>query len=1210
MYGGSRAGPVLVLLVTLLIASPAILTTATAYTGSGDAPSHVGMDLEVPGIEPDAMEIEAFGEYFVSPLTEVRYLIRKNPELDRMWYCRTDDGFCYQSINEILTDESKNMPGWMLKVAPSLRERIAGTISERGPQENEIRLVIELDEKHFHQAAEDIWNDRSVELGEMIGELAKTTTYESGNPNDLSIGLDEDLLDRVDLLLDDARSDIYLLADELTIPTVVRLADQISELGGRVSSHTPVLPALFATAPASAIPSIAVLEGVSRITEDGMMKAMMDVSSYAMRSDTWWANGYTGGTWDLAVVDTGMDGSHPALNVDFAQVFHAQGQTWGGYNDNPIDPDDLLGHGTHIGGTVGSIDSTYQGVAYGMDALINAKAGFRLASGGASMSWGDAMAGIDWAINTGGADVISFSFGGSPGASDTPYSRFYDAVADDLGVVVAIVAGNDGPGSSTVINPGCSFNAITVGGMNDWNTISRSDDTLISFSSRGPTGDGRLKPDIVAPGDNIISTSNNWETGPDFQSMSGTSMAAPHIAAAVLLLMDGMAGSFSTVYKALLLNSADDKGAPGPDNDHGWGYVNLQDAYNDRGSVYDALVPDGSQGYSFFKGPVVNGDKGTIVWNRHVTINGVDFPVTWYSLNDLDLYAYSELNNLFVDSSTSAVNNVEQVVANTDYASFVYKVRSSGTFNGVAQEHFAFASEGSVSPTTPPTLAQIVSAPGTAELGDTFWVFANVSNVGGLSAHSVQATLNLPAGLSIVSGGNPTAMGIISVASTKMVSWQLRGDVTGSKSISIDLVSNSYGEIFSFTGSSVLIDVVDTTPPESLVDPLPAVQSLPAFAVTATANDANTILSVTLYYKRNGGPFGAYSTDGAPPWNWGFNTSLTGGEGIYEFYSIAQDAALNLEAVPGVPDATTIVDCTAPTSVVDILPTYQTTVIFPVNVTASDASSGVSQVDLYYRKDAMSWVYLGPDTQAPWGWNFDSWMSGGDGFYEFYSVATDNASNLESAPFSADTSTLVDTLEPSSMVIPLQANESASFLVEANANDATSGLQQVELFYSRNGGAWTSFGTDTSSPWNWNFDTASTGGDGFYEFYTIATDISSNIEPAPILPDTTTTVDTTDPISSADALPQYGTESSFTITATASDATSGIQAVDLYFREDGGTWTKYQTDILPPWTWNFKQRQQTILETLNLHHPAPMLRSRWTPPTRHRWWMHFQSMRS
>jgi hypothetical protein len=145
--------------------------------------------------------------------------------------------------------------------------------------------------------------------------------------------------------------------------------------------------------------------------------------------------------------------------------------------------------------------------------------------------------------------------------------------------------------------------------------------------------------------------------------MSGTSMSTPHVAAAALLLMDGMGAAFSLVYKALLLNSADDMGTAGGDNIHGWGSMNLQDAYRDRNKVFDDYVEDGAQGYTFFKGPVNIGEKGTIVWSRHVTHNGANFPVSYYALNDLDLYAYNELNNLFLDSSTSAVNNVEQVVA-------------------------------------------------------------------------------------------------------------------------------------------------------------------------------------------------------------------------------------------------------------------------------------------------------------------------------------------------------------------------------------------------------------------------------------------------------------------------------------------------------------------------------------------------------------------
>src|SRR2546427_601841 len=152
----------------------------------------------------------------------------------------------------------------------------------------------------------------------------------------------------------------------------------------------------------------------------------------------------------------------------------------------------------------------------------------------------DGMAGVDWAVQTAGADVISLSFGGGGGVSDTPWQRFFDAVVDGLHVAVAIAAGNAGPGARTVGEPGAAFNILSVGAIDDGNTIPRTDDTIAGFSSRGPTGDGRVKPDIVAPRVGITSTYTVWEGGePDFIADRGTSMATPHVAASFILLMNG-----------------------------------------------------------------------------------------------------------------------------------------------------------------------------------------------------------------------------------------------------------------------------------------------------------------------------------------------------------------------------------------------------------------------------------------------------------------------------------------------------------------------------------------------------------------------------------------------------------------------------------------------------------------------------------------------
>jgi serine protease AprX len=1118
--------------------------------------------------EPTIENYESSGEFFVSPLTDFRYLIESDPEMGITRFCRLSDAVCYLSIPEILEDESKDMPKWMLKVAPSLRERIDKEIAN-GNGHDSIKLIVQLDEKHFHKVAEHVWNDRSLEFGEVAEEIRNldAISYPEQNTN-----MKKELLTRLDSILDDSRKEIYALADERVRLQVTTVSDQIKTLGGDVSSYTPVLPAIFATAPAETIPTMALIQGIERISENSKMEMSMDVSAYAIGADTWWNNGYDGGTWDLAIVDTGIDGSHPALTVDFAQVFHDDGKLDGLYNDNSASTDDLNGHGTHIAGTVASADATYKGVAYGMDALINAKAGWLTTSGWSSMYWSDAMKAVDWAINTAGADVISFSFGGSTGVSDTDFSRFFDAVVDDLGVSVALAAGNYGGPSYRVTEPANAYNGITVGNMNDQGTVNRADDTIYFESSRGPTGDGRIKPDLVAPGSDIMSTNNEWETENDFVPYWGSSMATPHIAASILLLMDYMnpATPFPPIYKALLLNSADNWGAPGPDNTYGWGYVNLDKAYTDRSYVVDEYVDDTTSRYKFYKGPTMFGDKATVVWNRHATYDGSTYPSTYYNLNNLDLFSYDESDNYVVDSSSTIRNNVEQVIADGNYASIVHKVKLQGSLSGVAQEHFALALEGTFSLVPDPGLSFSPSFPLMAELGNTYQIMANISNLGGLNSHNVEATLNLPPGTTLISGDNPQMVGTVNIFAFKEATWQVRFDTMGQKNFRIDLSSNSYGETFTLTGGGFFTTVQDTTAPTSSVDPLSQYTGSVTFPITATATDFNVITDVELFYKKDGVGWTSYGVDNAAPWDWSFDTSTTGGDGFYEFHSIATDNASNVESPPASRDALTTVDTNPPWSSVDPLPIYENTVIFGVTASAGDSSSGVKQVELCYSKDGGPWNSFGVDGFPPWSWNFDSSMTGGDGDYEFYSIATDNASNVEPAPASADATTTVDTTDPSSSVDALPTYESnQEFVVNATASDATSGLSEVDLHYSRDGGPWTSYGIVTIVPWSWDFNSSTTGGDGFYEFYSIATDTAGNVESPPGIPDANTTVDTTPPWSLADPLPAYETSALFTITATAGDLTSDVSQVELCYRMNSGPVVSYGIDASAPWSWDF-----------------------------------------
>ena len=114
-------------------------------------------------------------------------------------------------------------------------------------------------------------------------------------------------------------------------------------------------------------------------------------------------------------------------------------------------------------------------------------------------------------------------------------------------------------------------------------------------------------------------------------------------------------------------------------------------AYATRPFVTDGLVGTGAVHYVFYRGSVVPGDKATLVWNRHATYVTASFPTVYYPLNDLDLLGYNEANNNRLGTSTRTVDNVEQVVAAANVASYIYKVHAPGSFVGVTQEDYGLA---------------------------------------------------------------------------------------------------------------------------------------------------------------------------------------------------------------------------------------------------------------------------------------------------------------------------------------------------------------------------------------------------------------------------------------------------------------------------------------------------------------------------------------
>ncbi|MFB7553908.1 S8 family serine peptidase [Streptomyces sp. NPDC056154] len=267
--------------------------------------------------------------------------------------------------------------------------------------------------------------------------------------------------------------------------------------------------------------------GVDRVWLNGVRKASLDKSVPQIGAPTAWKAGYTGKGVKIAVLDTGVDATHPDLK---GQVLETKN-----FTSSP-DTKDRVGHGTHVSsiaaGTGAKSGGKFKGVA--PDAkLIEGKVldddGFGDDSG--------ILAGMEWAVAQ-GADIINLSLGGIDTPEIDPLEAAVNKLSADKGVLFAIAAGNEGDGAGTVGSPGSADAALTVGAVDDNNE-------LADFSSRGPRiGDGAIKPDVTAPGVDITAAAApgsaiDQEVGqnpPGYLTISGTSMATPHVAGAAALL--------------------------------------------------------------------------------------------------------------------------------------------------------------------------------------------------------------------------------------------------------------------------------------------------------------------------------------------------------------------------------------------------------------------------------------------------------------------------------------------------------------------------------------------------------------------------------------------------------------------------------------------------------------------------------------------------
>lgn len=290
--------------------------------------------------------------------------------------------------------------------------------------------------------------------------------------------------------------------------------------------------------------------GVAHLWLDGVRKVALDTSVARIGAPKAWKAGFDGKGVTIDVLDTDVDATHPGLK---GQVAVAKN-----FSTSP-DTTDKYGHGTHVAsiaaGTGARSKGRYKGVAPGAE-LLNGKVlsdeGFGDDSG--------IIAGMEWAAEQ-GADVVNLSLGGGDTPEVDPMEAMINKLSAEKGILFAVPAGNEGDGERTVGSPGGAAAALTVGAVDD-------KDRIALFSSRGPGMDGQIKPDVTAPGVGITAAAApgsviDEEVGqkPEgYLTISGTSMATPHVAGAAALLT-WKKGELSSVRTGLGSSAAGKTGA-------------------------------------------------------------------------------------------------------------------------------------------------------------------------------------------------------------------------------------------------------------------------------------------------------------------------------------------------------------------------------------------------------------------------------------------------------------------------------------------------------------------------------------------------------------------------------------------------------------------------------------------------------------------------
>jgi len=334
-----------------------------------------------------------------------------------------------------------------------------------------------------------------------------------------------------------------------------------------VNNYTE-LDAAFIELPASSVENVSDREFIDRMEPNYKTEAMLSDSKTQIGVEAAWDTNYTGKDVSVGIMDSGI-ADHSQLNVENRVDYTGEGTG------------DLNGHGTHVAGIVASQHPEQTGIA--PDAELHDIKVLNQQGGGTAAQM---LQGLNYAVKN-DLDVAVMSLGSEVrNCNGRDIMSSSADLAANQGTIPVVAAGNIGPEQQTITAPGCSRDGITVGSVDKNNNIA-------PYSSRGPTADNRVKPDVVAPGSSIVSTGANG----GFVRKSGTSMAAPHVGGQAAILLS--AGEEPGEIKDIIIDTSEDLGQE--PNTQGAGMININ----------NSISPDQQQ-----RSESITSQQKTSFWSR------------------------------------------------------------------------------------------------------------------------------------------------------------------------------------------------------------------------------------------------------------------------------------------------------------------------------------------------------------------------------------------------------------------------------------------------------------------------------------------------------------------------------------------------------------------------------------------------------------------